>query len=83
MVINMIIEVLGASGCAKCSNLKKDIETIVSDMGLSDDVEIVKIEDPVEIAKRGIMTTPVVVVDGEVKFKGRVPSEDEIKETLK
>ena len=79
----MKVEVLGASGCSTCSKLKKDIETIVSDMGMSDDVEIVKIEDPVEIAKRGIMTTPVVVVDGEVKFKGRVPSEDEIKEILK
>ncbi|ADI73879.1 redox-active disulfide protein 2 [Methanohalobium evestigatum Z-7303] len=78
----MKIEVLGASGCSTCSKLKENIEKIVSEMGKSSEVEIVKIEDPVEIAKRGIMKTPVVVADGEVKFKGKVPSDDEIKEFL-
>lgn len=77
----MIIEVFGASGCSTCAKLKKDIEKIVDDMEISAD--IVKKEDPSELAKKGIMSTPAVAINDEVKFKGRVPDEEEIREALK
>lgn len=78
----MKIEVLGASGCKRCSNLKDDIERTVEDMGLSDEVQVEKVDDFSELANRGIMETPAVVVDGELKFKGRVPDKKEIRGIL-
>ncbi len=79
----MEVEVLGSSGCKKCSKLKEDIETIVNDMEISNQVTVSKVEDPKELAKRGIMSTPAVIVDDEVKFKGRVPSDEEIKKLFR
>ncbi len=78
----MKIEVLGAEGCKRCSNLKDDIEKAVEDMGLSDEVQVEKVDDMSELANRGIMETPAVVADGELKFKGRVPNENEIRGIL-
>jgi len=46
------------------------------------DVTIRKVEDIMEIMKYNVMTTPAVVVDGEVKVKGHVPSEAEIRKIL-
>lgn len=76
----MKVEVYGSSGCKKCSKLKDDIQEIVNKM--DKEIEVVKVEDPVKLAERGIMSTPAVAVDGEVKAKGRVPSTEEIKKFL-
>jgi len=76
----MKVEVYGSSGCKKCSKLKDDIQEIVNKM--DKEIKVVKIEDPVKLAERGIMSTPAVAVDGEVKVKGRVPSSKEIREFL-
>ena len=46
------------------------------------DVQLTKIEDIDEIMSYNIMSTPAVVVDGEVKIKGHVPSESEVKQIL-
>ena len=46
------------------------------------EVDIVKIEDLGEIVNRGVMMTPAIFIDGEVKIVGRVPSVDELKELL-
>lgn len=78
----MKIEVLGASGCKKCSKLKEDIQKIVKDMNLSDEVEVEKVDDMEELASRGIMDTPALIVDGELKVKGRAPDEKEIRGIL-
>ena len=56
------------------------IEKIVKENQL--DATLSKVEDIVELLKYGIMTTPAIVVDGEVKLKGHVPTESEIKKIL-
>ncbi|MBS3787174.1 thioredoxin family protein [Candidatus Bipolaricaulota bacterium] len=78
----MKVEILGSSGCSTCKSLKQDVESIVEDMGKEDEVEVVKVTDPAKFASYGVMSTPGLVVDGEVKFKGTVPSKEEIREVL-
>ena len=75
----MEIKVLG-SGCAKCKTTYEMIEKIVKENQL--DATLSKVEDIVELLNYGIMTTPAIVVDGEVKLKGHVPTESEIKKFL-
>lgn len=75
----MKIEILG-TGCAKCKKTEKLVKKVTSDLGL--DVEIVKIEDLQEIIDRGVMMTPAVIIDGDVKITGHVPSTDELKKML-
>ena len=65
----MEIKVLG-SGCAKCKTTYEMIEKIVKENQL--DATLSKVEDIVELLNYGIMTTPAIVVDGEVKLKGHV-----------
>ncbi len=73
------IEILG-TGCAKCKRLVKNVEKAVADLGI--DAEIVKIEDITEIMDRGVMLTPGLIVDSELKVSGRVADVNEIKEIL-
>lgn len=73
---------MGSSGCSTCEKLKEDIEKIIKEENISD-VSLDKIDDLSELASRGIMSTPAVAVDGEIKFKGRVPEKDEILEVIK
>ncbi len=75
----MKVKVLGP-GCAKCKTTYSIVEKVIKESGL--DVELSKVDDIMEMMSYNIMTTPAVVVDGEVKIKGRVPSEREIKEIL-
>lgn len=75
----MEIKVLG-SGCAKCKTTYEMIEKIVKENQL--DATLSKVEDIVELLNYGIMTTPAIVVNGEVKLKGHVPTESEIKKML-
>ena len=75
----MEIKVLG-SGCAKCKTTYEMIEKIVKENQL--DATLSKVEDIVELLNYGIMTTPAIVVEGEVKLKGHVPTESEIKKIL-
>ena len=49
---------------------------------LKKDAEVVKVEDLQEIVNRGVMMTPAVSVDGEIKIVGHVPSEAEVKKIL-
>lgn len=73
----MKIKVLGP-GCAKCKTAFNVIEKFVKDNNL--DVNLIKVDDIMEIMSYNILSTPAVVVDGEIKSKGRVPSESELKE---
>ena len=75
----MEIKVLG-TGCAKCKTSYQAIEKVIKENNL--DVKLTKVEDIVEILNSGVMATPAVVVDGTVKMKGRVPSENEVKQIL-
>ena len=75
----MEIKVLG-SGCAKCKTTYEMIEKIVKENQV--DATLSRVEDIVELLNYGRMTTPAIVVDGEVKLKGHVPTESEIKKIL-
>jgi len=76
----MKIEILG-TGCPKCKATENVVRRVVEELGK--DIEVVKVEDLQEIVNRGVMMTPAVVVDGEVKIVGHVPSANEIKKLFK
>lgn len=75
----MEIKVLGP-GCAKCKTTFNAIEKIIKENNL--DVKLTKVEDIMQIMQYNIMATPAVVVNEEVKIKGKVPSDKEIKNIL-
>ena len=75
----MEIKVLGP-GCANCKTTYNVVEKVIKDNNL--DVALTKVDDIMEMMSYNILSTPAVVVNGEVKIKGRVPSETEIKELL-
>ncbi len=75
----MNIKILG-SGCKNCTKLHENAEAAVKELGLS--VEFEKVTDFKDILSFGVMKTPGLVIDGDVKVSGRVPSKDEIKEIL-
>jgi len=72
----MEIKVLGP-GCPKCKQTEDIVNQAVSEAGVAADV--VKVTDTMEIAKHGVFGTPAVVVDGEVKSVGKIPTKDDIK----
>lgn len=72
----MEIKVLGP-GCPKCQQTEKHVREAIQEAGI--DASVVKVKDVMDIAKHGVFMTPAVVVDGEVKAVGKVPSKDEIK----
>ena len=73
------IEVLG-TGCPRCKKLFDLTNQVVGELGLA--AEVVKVEDIKKIMGYGIMMTPGLVVDGEVKSVGKVPSIDELKRLI-
>jgi small redox-active disulfide protein 2 len=73
------IEVLGL-GCPTCKNLLELVKKVVVDNGV--EIEVIYITDIGEVMKRGIMSSPAVMIDGELKVSGRVPSEGEIRKWL-
>ena len=71
----MKIEILG-TGCARCKTLYENVKKAVQESGK--DVEVVKVEEIPKIMAYGVMSTPALVVDGQVKFTGKVASVAEI-----
>ena len=69
------IKVLG-SGCATCKQLETVVREVVAESGVDATVE--KVEDIQEIMSYNVLSTPVLVVDEEVKCSGRIPSREEI-----
>ena len=74
-----LVQVLGP-GCAKCEKLMQNTEEAVRQSATEATVE--KITDINQITSFGVMMTPALVVDGEVKVVGKVPSPDEIAKLL-
>ena len=73
------LQILG-TGCATCEKLAKMTESAATDLNLVFRLEkVTAIED---IMKFDILSTPALVVDGEVKVSGRLPSSDELKAML-
>ena len=70
------IQILG-TGCPKCKKLAENAEAAAEDSGI--EYEIEKVTDINDIMGFGVMMTPALVVDGDVKTAGNIPSPDEIK----
>ncbi len=73
------IQVLG-TGCPKCKKLAEHADAAAKEMGI--EYEIEKVNDINDIMAFGVMMTPALVIDSQVKIVGKVPSADEIKELL-
>jgi len=76
----MLIEVFGP-GCAKCQTMEKHAKEAVAKSG--GEHQVVKISDYAAMASRGILSTPALALDGQIKFQGRVASSDEILALIK
>ncbi len=73
------IKILG-TGCPKCQKLTETAETAAKELGIEYQIE--KVKKMNDIMKFGVMVTPALVVDGEIKIAGKVPSVDEVKVML-
>ena len=73
------IQILG-TGCPKCRKLAANAEDAAKQLGI--DCELEKVTDINDIMRFGVMMTPALVIDGEVKVVGKVPGTDEIKAML-
>lgn len=71
----MKIEILG-TGCPKCATLAANAKAAADKMGVPYKLE--KVTQINDIMKRGVMMTPALAIDGQVKIVGKVASEDEI-----
>ena len=71
----MKIEILG-TGCPKCKKLNQLAEEVINELGVS--AEIIKVTDINKIIDYGVMVTPALVIDGEVKVAGKIPDKPEI-----
>jgi len=71
----MKIKILG-TGCSKCKKLNELVEKVINELGVS--AEIIKITDINKIIDYGIMVTPALVIDGDVKVVGKIPSKHEV-----
>ncbi len=72
----MKIEILGM-GCPKCKKLYENAQSAVKEANVQADV--VKVEDIQKITDYGLMSTPAIAIDGQIKAAGRIPAPDEIK----
>ncbi|MFO7734838.1 MAG: thioredoxin family protein [bacterium] len=73
------LQILG-TGCPKCKKLAEVTEQAAKELGLNH--ELVKITDINEIMGFGVMMTPCLAVDDDVKISGKVPSVEEVKKII-
>jgi small redox-active disulfide protein 2 len=71
----MKVQILG-TGCPKCKALEVNARTAIADLGL--DAEVEKVMDTDAIMEMGVMMTPALAIDGEVKSVGKVLSKDQV-----
>ncbi len=71
----MLIQILG-TGCPKCQKLTANAEEAVKRTGV--EAEIEKVTQVADIVKFGVAFTPALVIEGQVKASGRIPSPEEI-----
>jgi small redox-active disulfide protein 2 len=70
------LQILG-TGCPKCKKLAEVTEAAAKELGI--EYEIEKVTDITKIMEFGVMMTPALAVDGQVKVVGKVPNMDQIK----
>ena len=73
------VQILG-TGCPKCKKLAENAEIAAKALGI--EYEIEKVTDINEIMKFGVMMTPALAVDGQVKITGKVPSPEDIEKMI-
>jgi small redox-active disulfide protein 2 len=72
----MKVQILG-TGCPKCKKVTQVAEKAVAELGV--EAEVVKVTDINEIVDFGVMMTPALAIDGDVKVSGKVPGLDDVK----
>ena len=75
----MKIQILG-TGCPKCNQLYQNAQQAVTESGV--EAELEKVADLNDIMAFGVMVTPALAIDGQVKASGKVPSIDDIKKMI-
>jgi small redox-active disulfide protein 2 len=75
----MEIKVLGP-GCTRCQQTAEHVKEAVAESEIEADIE--KVTEAMQIAGYGVFGTPAVVIDGEVKCVGKIPSKEDIKKWL-
>jgi small redox-active disulfide protein 2 len=73
------VQILG-TGCKKCAQLQKNTEQALAELGLTANIE--KVQDINRIIEYGVMMTPALAIDGQVKLVGKVAPPEEIKQFL-
>ncbi|MDQ8181577.1 thioredoxin family protein [Pelagicoccus sp. SDUM812005] len=73
------IQILG-TGCTKCNQLTEAAKAAANALGI--DYEVEKITDMMRFADFGVMYTPALAVDGELKVAGRVPNLEELQKLI-
>lgn len=71
----MEIKVLG-TGCPKCNKLENMVNEVIK--GLNADATVTKVKDINEIAKAGVMLTPALMINGDIKLTGKLPSKEDL-----
>jgi small redox-active disulfide protein 2 len=74
------LQILG-TGCPKCAKLAENAKAAAEALGI--EYEIVKVTDIEEIMRFGVMMTPALAVDGEVKLSGKAPGVEELKKYMR
>jgi len=75
----MEIKILGP-GCPKCKMVEGRVKEALDELGVNAKVE--KVTDFAKMMEYGIMMTPALVIDNEIKCQGRIPSAEEIEEWI-
>jgi small redox-active disulfide protein 2 len=75
----MDIKVLGA-GCTNCNKLEQMVFDVLAEQNI--DAGVMHVKDFKEIVSMGVMSTPALVIDGQVKFSGVVPSKAKLTEII-
>jgi len=76
----MEIKIMGP-GCPNCQKLAELVQQAVAESGVQ--AEISKVTDFQEMAQAGVLSTPALTINGEIKCVGRVPGKTEIEKWLK
>ena len=71
----MELKVLG-TGCPKCNKLENMVNEVIKD--LNADATVTKVKDINEIAKAGVMLTPALMINGDIKLAGKLPSKEDL-----
>ena len=73
------LQILG-TGCSKCERLTEQVEQAAKELGIEHQIE--KVTDIEQIISFGVMMTPALAVDGQVKAAGNIPSLEELKRLM-